>query len=325
MKLPLLVKSIPVPNQSHNSLNSLLDAFILRCKAKSLSPGSIRWYKDKLKPFIAFLEGLGVEDARNITPTQIRAYFERLKAGGQCSGTIYRAYTGLGTFFAFLLKEDFIQSNPMSLVEKPKRVNKMLQAFSMEQVRNLLAQFDQRNFPHLRTRTLTILLLDTGLRISEALSIKKDDVDFQDNTIKVLGKGGKEREVPFGATAKQVLMQYLMRIGDIPGQELLFLNRFGGGLNRRTIQRQIQLYAEKAGIKGVRPSPHTLRHTFATQYVLNGGDAFSLQKILGHSTLDMVRVYVDMANSNMALQHKKFSPMDRLGQVPGVGRKAVLQ
>ena len=77
----------------------------------------------------------------------------------------------------------------------------------------------------------------------------------------------------------------------------------------------------KAGIKGVRPSPHTLRHTFATQYILNGGDAFSLQKILGHSTLDMVRVYVDMASSNVALQHKKFSPMDRLGYISGIARK----
>ena len=150
-------------------------------------------------------------------------------------------------------------------------------------------------------------------------------MDLQDNTIKVLGKGGKEREVPFGATAKQALLQYLMRIGEIPGQDLLFLNRFGGGVNRRTIQRQIQLYAEKAEIKGVRPSPHTLRHTFATQYILNGGDAFSLQKILGHSTLDMVRVYVDMANSNMTLQHKKFSPMDRLGHVPGIVKRVAIK
>ncbi|OGR74291.1 MAG: hypothetical protein A2089_03890 [Elusimicrobia bacterium GWD2_63_28] len=325
MKLPLLVKSNPVPGQSGTSLNTLLEAFILRCKAKSLSNGSIRWYKDKLKPFIAFLEGLKVKDARSITPTQIRAYFEHLQAEGLCSGTIYRAYTGLGTFFTFLLKEDFIQANPMALVEKPKRTKKMLQAFSMDQVRDLLAQFDQDNFPLLRTRTLIVLLLDTGLRISEALSIKKNDIDLSENTIKVMGKGGKERLVPFGTTAKQALMQYLMRIGEIPGQELVFLNRFGGGLNRRTIQRQIQLYAEKAGIKGVRPSPHTLRHTFATQYVLNGGDAFSLQKILGHSTLDMVRVYVDMANSNMTLQHRKFSPMDRLGQISGIKKTVAIR
>ena len=324
MKLPLQVKSIPISCHSPSHFHSFLDAFILRCKAKSLSSGTIRWYKDKLRPFLAFLEAQKIKNAKNISPTHIRRYLEHLCAKGQCSGTIYRAYTGLNTFFGFLLKEDFIQSNPVALVEKPKKIKKMLQAFSMEQIRSLLAQFDQNNFPHLRTRTLMILLLDTGLRISEALSIKKNDMDLQNNTIKVLGKGGKEREVPFGTTAKQALLHYLMRVGDIPGQDLLFLNRFGGGVNRRTIQRQIQLYAEKAGIKGVRPSPHTLRHTFATQYILNGGDAFSLQKILGHSTLDMVRIYVDMANSNMALQHKKFSPMDRLGHIPGIRKRVVI-
>ena len=325
MKLPLLAKSIPASCNSPESLQPLLDAFILRCKAKSLSPGSIRWYKDKLRPFLAFLEGVKITAAKGISPTHIRAYLEHLREEGQCSGTIYRAYTGLGTFFGFLLKEDFITSNPMMLVEKPKRVKRLIQAFSMEQIRALLDQFDHNNFPHLRTRTLTILLLDTGLRISEGLGIKKDDVNLQSNTIRVLGKGGKERDVPFGATAKQAIMQYLMRIGEIPGQELLFINRFGGGVNRRTIQRQLQLYAGKAGIKGVRPSPHTLRHTFATQYILNGGDAFSLQRILGHSTLDMVRVYVDMANSNVALQHRKFSPMDRLGPVSGIGRKVAIK
>lgn len=325
MKLPLQVQSNTIPCNSSSSFQYLLDAFILRCKAKSLASGSVRWYKDKLRPFLAFLEGVGITAAKDISPTHIRAYLEHLRTEGQCSGTIYRAYTGLGTFFGFLLKEDFIKSNPIALVEKPKRTKRLIQALSMEQIRALLAQFDGNNFPHLRTRTLTILLLDTGLRISEGLGIKKDDVNLQGNTIRVLGKGGKERDVPFGTTAKQAIMQYLMRIGDIPGQELLFLNRFGGGVNRRTIQRQLQLYARKAGIKGVRPSPHTLRHTFATQYILNGGDAFSLQRILGHSTLDMVRVYVDMANSNVSIQHRKFSPMDRLGPVAGIGRKVAIK
>jgi integrase/recombinase XerD len=325
MKLPLLVNSARIPGQPGATFKALFDAFLLRCRAKALAPGTLTWYQDKLKPFIAFLAASGVKEAGEVSPAHLRAYIGHLQASGQCSGTIYRAYTGLGTFFTFLLKEGFIQNNPMALVEKPKRVKKMLSAFTMDQVRALLAQFDPDNFPLLRTRTLIILLLDSGLRISEALSIRKSDIYFAENTIKVMGKGGKERLVPFGNTSKQALMQYLMRIGEIPGQELLFLNRFGGGLNRRTIQRQLQLYAKKAGIKGVRPSPHTLRHTFATQYILNGGDAFSLQKILGHSTLDMVRVYVDMANSNMTLQHRKFSPMDRLGEVAGIKRTVAIR
>ena len=325
MKLPLIPQSGSFSTPQTVTFDTLLEAFILRCKAKSLALGSLRWYKDTLRPFLAFLEGLKITDARQITPTHIRSYLDHLQVNKHSQGHVYRIFTALGTFLGFLIKEGFIESNPVAQVEKPKNVKRLIQAFSMEQIRSLLAQFDPNCFPLLRTRTLVILLLDTGLRISEALGIKKDDVNFQAGTIRVLGKGGKERDVPFGITAKQSLMHYLMRIGDIPGQELFFLNRFGGGVNRRTIQRQIQLYSEKAGIKGVRPSPHTLRHTFATQYILNGGDAFSLQKILGHSTLDMVRVYVDMASSNVALQHKKFSPMDRLGHVTGISRKAVIK
>ena len=114
----------------------------------------------------------------------------------------------------------------------------------------------------------------------------------------------------------------MIKISGLKGQELVFLNRFGGGINRRTIQRQLQLYGQRAGITGVRISPHTIRHTFATQYILNGGDAFSLQKILGHSSLDMVRVYVDMAGSNVALQHRKYSPMDQLQAVPGIKKQS---
>lgn len=134
--------------------------------------------------------------------------------------------------------------------------------------------------------------------------------------LKIMGKGAKEREVPFGSTAKQALWNYLLRRGDIPGQDLLFVSQHGLRLCRRMLDRSFARLGERAGIKGVRVSPHTPRHTFATQYIRNGGDAFSLQKILGHSTLDMVKVYVGLADQDVAVLHRKFSPMDHMGAVP---------
>lgn len=326
MKLTLMVPnsdaSSASPAVNLHTLTALLDGFILRCKAKSLSPATIRWYKDTLTPFLTFLESRKIKDMGELTPADIRAFLEHSRAKGHCHGTVYRAYTGIGTFLGFLLKEGLIEKNPIELVEKPKNIKPIISPLNMEQSRALLEQFDHDSFPELRTWALTILLLDTGLRISEALGIKKNAVDLQRNSIRVLGKGGKERDVPLGNTAKQALLQYMIKISGLKGQELLFLNRFGGGINRRTIQRQLQLYGLRAGITGVRISPHTIRHTFATQYILNGGDAFSLQKILGHSSLDMVRVYVDMAGSNVALQHRKYSPMDQLQAVPGIKKQS---
>ena len=325
MKLTLKVPNSGAVSASQTvksqTFSALLDGFVLRCKAKSLSPGTIRWYKDKLTPFLAFLVGQRIKDIVEVSPTNVRAYLEHLRGKGHCHGSVYRTYTGIGTFLGFLVKEGFMEKNPIELVEKPKNVKPIIPALTMEQSKALLEQFDQDSFPELRTWALLVILLDTGLRISEALSIRKKDVDMQKNSIRVLGKGSKERDVPLGNTAKQALLQYMIKVSGLKSQELLFVNRFGGGINRRTIQRQLQLYARKAGISGVRVSPHSIRHTFATQYILNGGDAFSLQKILGHTTLDMVRVYVDMAGSNVALQHKKFSPMDQLQTVPGIKKQ----
>ncbi len=164
-----------------------------------------------------------------------------------------------------------------------------------------------------RDHALMLLLLDSGLRISEALSLRVDDVNWNEAVLTVIGKGGKERQVPFGAKVKRELWRYASKRGQIPGQDFLFVNRTGERLAVRQLQANLRRYAEKAQVKGVRVSPHTLRHTFAKMWILNGGDPFSLQKILGHTTMDMVRRYVDLASGDVAAQHRRFSPVDRLG------------
>ena len=110
--------------------------------------------------------------------------------------------------------------------------------------------------------------------------------------------------------------------GDVAGQDIFFLDQFGGQICARHFQLRLKSYGKAAKIEGVRVSPHTLRHTFATQYILNGGDAFSLQAMLGHSTLEMVKLYVRLANRDVALQHQRYSPIDKLGPLAG-GKRAV--
>lgn len=301
-----------------------LEAFRLRCRAQNLSSLTCGWYAQILKPFGEFLEESGVESVREVAPDLIRRYLDELR-GRNNSGTIARTYGGLRCFFGFLSRERLIPQNPFALVEKPRMERKLIQPLSMDQARLLLSAPNQKRFIGQRIWTMMILILDTGLRLGEVISLRVDRVNFEAGVLQVMGKGNKERAVPFGATSKQALWNYILRRGDIPGQDLLFVNQYGDRLCRRWVDRAFKFLGEKVGIKGVRVSPHTLRHTFATQYIMNGGDAFSLQQILGHSTLEMVKVYVNLANRDVALLHRRFSPIDRMGMVPGSKRRILVR
>jgi integrase/recombinase XerD len=310
---------------SEATLAHASEAFQLRCQAQNLSPLTCDWYKRRLGRFQAFLEAHGVTVARGVTPHLIRLYLDSMRAEGLSSGLIARDFGALKCYFRFLARERLIPQNPVQLVEKPRMEQKLIRPLSMDQVRVLLSKANQKRFTGHRVWTMAVLILDTGLRRAELLGLKRDDVDFGKGVLRVMGKGAKEREVPFGTTAKQALWNYLMRRGELAGQDFVFVSQFGDSVCPRWLNKSFKRLGELAGIKGVRVSPHTLRHTFATQYIKNGGDAFSLQQILGHSTLEMVKIYVGLADNDVAHLHRKFSPMDRMGLVPGAKRRVIVR
>ncbi|MFA6093762.1 MAG: tyrosine-type recombinase/integrase [Elusimicrobiota bacterium] len=301
------------------------EAFHLRCQARGLSPNTWVWYSELLKYWRRFLEDQGVRLPKDVTPHIIRLYLEQLRSRNICANSRARTYGGLRCIFSFLVREGMLPQNPFLLVEKPRMEKKLLKPMSLDHVRKLLAAINTKRWTDQNLRTAIILLMDTGLRVSELIGLRKDQLDFPAGVLRVMGKGGKEREVPFGVAAKQALLSYAARRGEVPGQDLFFVNRYGRKLCRYWIEKALRNLGRAAEVQGVRVSPHTLRHTFATQYIKNGGDAFSLQKILGHSTLDMVRVYVGLADADVAALHRKFSPMDRMGLVPGGKRRVVVQ
>jgi integrase/recombinase XerD len=302
--------------------NSARELFFLRCRSKNLSDHSLAWYKNILSGFLAFLEAAGGPSPRETTPNLVRAYFDHLRQRGQSSITINRTYGALRCFFRYLSQERVIPATPFSLIEKPKVEKKLIRPLNMDQVRLLLAQPRTKTFTGFRNWVMMLTMLDTGLRLSEALGLRRDRIDWQANRLTVLGKGDKERLVPFGTAVKKALWDYAQWRGDVAGQDIFFLDQFGGPLCARHFQITLKRYGKSASIEGVRVSPHTLRHTFATQYILNGGDAFSLQAMLGHSTLEMVKIYVRLANRDVALQHQRYSPIDKLGPLAS-GRRAV--
>jgi integrase/recombinase XerD len=202
----------------------------------------------------------------------------------------------------WLAAEELAWSPGLRSLRKPRVPSKLIEPVSDDAMRRLLAAAGVRD-------RAILLLLDTGLRVSEAAGLRLGDLQ-SDGTLKVRGKGAKERIVPVGSTARQAIVRYLGRRGAGRPDDALFLGR-RGQLDARGIQQVVRRLKTRIGVVG-RLSSHSLRHTFARSYLLNGGDVFSLQRILGHTTLDMVKRYVALADVDLVTRHAEASPADRL-------------
>lgn len=162
---------------------------------------------------------------------------------------------------------------------------------------------------------IIVILLDTGLRVSELTSLTLRDVRLTEGVLKVSEKGRKERLIPIGKASQRLLWNYINRCRPEPVDhrcELVFLTQNGWPLIKNRIQKMMTKYGSKAGIKGVRCSPHTLRHTGAVMFLRNGGDVFNLQRLLGHSSLEMTRHYCELADTDLKRAHTMASPGDNL-------------
>jgi integrase len=162
-----------------------------------------------------------------------------------------------------------------------------------------------------RERALVLLLLDTGLRLAEVAALRVGDLR-PDGSVRVIGKGSSERIVPIGATARAALLRYVRERESVGPADPVFVGR-KGRLGQRGIQVAIRRFGRRAGV-ATRSSPHTFRHTFARGYLVNGGDVFSLQQVLGHATLDMVRRYISLTEADLVARHRTASPADRLSR-----------
>ena len=271
------------------------------------------WYENILRELERTLNAQDVERLEQIEPEHLRVHLAALRRKGHASETVFRTYGAIRCAFRFWKREGKLAGNPMELIERPRRERTLIRPLSSEQAARLLEMPDARTSQGLRDRAMMALMLDSGLRVSEVLSVEANRIDWVNCALSVMGKGRKERTVPFSARTGQVLLEYARERAKRPAADpQFFLGRTGRRLERTKVRKLVVRYGKAAGIDGVRVSPHTLRHTFAVLYVRNGGDSFSLQEILGHSTLEMTRRYVHLARRDVAEQHKKFSPMQSL-------------
>jgi integrase/recombinase XerD len=312
------------------SLRALLDTYQVQARTEGKSSNTLRIYTTALSILQRFLERRGFPtDVTRIGPEEIRefiSYLQNTKAfmehpftGPQKKGltghTINCYLRAIRAFWGWLLAEEFIEINPFDKITIPKPPKKVIMPFSEEQIHALLNTIDIKSAIGFRDWTIVLTLLDTGIRVSELTDLKLDDANLEQRHLKIHGKGSKERIVPIGVTVQKALAKYVNKYRPNPMYPLsgnLFINRNGMPLTPNRIESIIERYASKVRIQGVRASPHTFRHTFAIAYLRNGGDVFTLQRILGHETLDMVRNYVCLAQYDLQEAHLRCSPVDNL-------------
>jgi site-specific recombinase XerD len=312
-------------NSNKLELKTLIDGFRLSCLTEGKSTKTVEWYIAFLNRFRQFLEaGQLSTDLGEIGKDRIREFIRFLQTearnprnGMPLSGATVQGYVRtLKAFFSWAVREEYITPDQFGRIPVPKAQSKIINTFSPEQVRQMLNLCQMSNGNGQRNLAILLLLLDTGVRVSELVHIDLDDVNLEEGSIRIrISKGNRERIVPIGSLVQKALWKYINSGRPKPlTQQItrLFLSDKGLPLTRSGIQQLLRRYGKRAGITSTRVSPHTFRHTFARNYLLNGGDIFSLQKILGHSSLASVRVYLNLFAADVKKQHLRFSPVDTL-------------
>ena len=296
------------------TLRGLVSAFISTRRLKNLSPNTITFYSQHLNKFLEFMESKYPDiSVEKIGHTMLREYVLGIKENHSPGGVNHHIKV-LKILFKFMIEEDVITENPSRKISRVKMDQVVIPTFSDIQIMAMLEVTKcQMDFPGIRNYALITLLYDSGCRISELLGLKIENIQLEEKILTVRGKGGRGRVVPFGDRSLVGLVKYLTRRNKLFGKEgVLFLTKFGDPLTLRMTNKTIERIGEKAKVENVRLSAHTFRHTFAKNWLMNGGDIFSLQKILGHRTLEMVKNYVNITFQDIQSQHSKFSPGDNL-------------
>jgi len=283
---------------------------------RGYSPLTVGSYLADVKELSAFCRKSTLEPLRTDT---LRAFVASLH-GKNSAASVARKLSALRTFFRYLLLEKIITENPLQGIANPKLVSYIPTFLTVDEVFCLLDAPDDRDkFAH-RDRAVMELLYSTGMRVSELVACNSKELDFDTGMVKVMGKGRKERIVPFGRAAADALQRYfsqrdsliIARIerGHQPERDALFLNSRGSRLTARSVERLIHNYGQRAGVQ-VTVTPHALRHSFATHLLEMGADLRTVQELLGHVSLSTTQKYTHVNMEHLTKVYDQAHPQAR--------------
>lgn len=306
--------NVNIPGFVSDDFEDNVEAFLRSRRAANRSSETIRYYREQLGVFMRVLELQNVATRlQRLTSDIITEHYIEysLDVKKVAYSTVATGLRAVRAFLNWAVTRGIIESSPMKgiVISAPKIVE--LETFTRDQFNDILRQPNLETFVGLRDYAVMVLLLETGIRVRELVDINVDDIRWADSQLLIHGKNGNDRLVPFQAQTSRVLKRYLKARG-ASYVDSLFITQDDGKMSRKAVQERISKYGRMADITNVRCSPHTFRHTFAKMSVRNGANLFDLQKILGHQTLEMVRVYVNLFSSEVAEAHRKFSPIENL-------------
>jgi integrase/recombinase XerD len=268
---------------------------------KNVTPATVAWYRCSWKAF-------RLDNLQTISRADVTGAIVRLRSDGVSPVSVNTYLRCINAFLAWLHREGY-SAEPLC-IPKLKEPKKVLSTFTPEHIKTIVA-FKPRTLNDRRIHTLACLLLDAGLRISEALQLRRKDLDLDNLLVKLNGKGAKQRIVPISLEMRKILFKWMREQSINSPEAMVFTTRTGTALSKRNAQRDLVTLAKRLHITGVRVSPHTFRHTFAVNYIRNGGSALHLQRVLGHSTLEMTRRYVNLDQSDLSAVHERLSCLAR--------------
>jgi integrase/recombinase XerD len=291
--------------------DALLDSFLLHLATeRRLSGNTLASYAADLRRFSSFLSDRGI-DARSFTRPDFLDYLTGLREGGLSARSTARHVSTTRSFFRFLVREGVLAASPVSEVKAPRIGRPLPKYLTLTQVERLLNAPDLRTPEGIRDRAMLTLMYASGLRASELVTLRLENVDANAGFLYVLGKGGKERVVPVADAALAALAGYIS--GARPGflgkrvSSALFLSRRGKRITRQTLWNRIRRWALSAGIEE-RISPHTLRHSFASHLLAGGADLRAVQAMLGHADIATTQIYTHVTPERLRDIHRKHHP-----------------
>lgn len=302
------MEKITMSKKSNLSIQEAFDLFIRKCKIKNLTDLSISSYEKKMVHFYEFIDKN--EPITAVTKDTVDDYILWLRENTEANDITINSYLrSVRAFLYFCMEDRYIPTFKIQLIKAEKKIK---ETYTDDELVRLLEKPDVNNcsFSCYKTWVFENYLLGTGNRISTALDLHIGDINFQSGVIILRKtKNRKQQIIPLSATLAEVLQGYLQIRGG-EADDYVFCNEYGEQASCRTYQQLVRRYNRKRGVE--KTSCHTFRHTFAKNWILNSGDMFRLQKILGHSDLTVTKEYVNMFGQDLQMDFEKFNPLDNL-------------
>lgn len=289
-------------------VDQFLDFVSFEC---GLSPMTRAAYGDDLSSFSRYAQAHGVQSPREVTRKLLLDFLESERDRGQAVSSIARRLVAIKVFFRYLVQENLLQKNITAVMESPRLWKVLPGTLSYREVEALLGIVKGDKVAQVRDRAMLELMYASGLRVSEMVELRMEDLHFDSGYIRCTGKGNKTRVVPVGTQARQAVERYLSEARPrLAGDRIsphVFLTFRGGKFSRKTVWKMIRTHARHAGITK-KVSPHTLRHSFATHLLANGAPLRMIQEMLGHADIATTQIYTHVDQDRLKSVHHQFHP-----------------